>query len=79
MSILKIKAQDFELLRKTHPDLYTMINTQFSDLAPNIKGKIAGLCIEYVIKSNGDVDIFQEDLEVDEQDLNDEYDEVNIN
>ncbi len=77
MSILKAKKQDFELIKRTHPDLYTTINTNFPNIDDTEKGKIAGLCIEYVIQSSGDVDIFQEDLDISEEEFEDgNYDET---
>ena len=75
MSILKIKKQDFPLLKQTHSDLYTTITSTFPELDDATKGKIAGLCIEYVIQSDGDVDIFQEEISVD-KDMEDDFDEI---
>ena len=58
--VFNIKPQKFDVLEKTHPDLFTMINKTLPDLTTEQKGKVAGLVIEYVIQSEGDIDIFQD-------------------
>lgn len=56
----KIKVQKFQTLKGgRQSDLYDTINKFMPPEADdNTKGIVAGLCIEYVIKSGGDPDIF---------------------
>lgn len=58
--------QNFNSLKGTHPDLYLVISKNFKELNDEEKGKIAGLCIEYVIQSEGSDEVFQEDIALDE-------------
>ena len=60
--IVKSTNQNFSVLEQTHPDLFAVIRAKFPYMSDEDKGKIAGLCIEYVIQSGGEVDIFQEDI-----------------
>lgn len=62
--LIKFKGQDFEEIKETHPDLYTVINTNFAHLDSHEKGRIAGMMIEYLIQAGGDVDIFQDDMDI---------------
>lgn len=61
MIINKFKAQKLSVLEKTQPDLFATVNAHMSDLNEEQKGKVAGLIIEYVIKSGGDVSILSSD------------------
>jgi len=70
--VFNIKNQKFERLEKTHPDLFTMINKIFPDLDQEQKGAVAGLCIEYVIQSEGDIDIFLDKYPELEEDIDEE-------
>lgn len=69
----KIKPQDFKRLEQTHPDLFSMINHTVPNLSDEDKGKVAGLIIEYVIQSEGDVDIFQEIIDPQDEELDEEF------
>lgn len=66
MIIAKITKQKWDLLKKTHPDLYATINVHTPKLSVELseddKGILAGLIIEYVLKSNGYINIFQDDF-----------------
>ncbi len=72
MPLLKIKKQNFQALKNSkQSDLYETINRFLPNESDEVKGVVAGLCIEYVIKSNGDPDIFIDELLVntEEEDL----------
>ena len=60
---LKFKKQDFMKLINSHPALHTDICETLNHLSNEDKGKIAGIVIEYVIKSGGQVDIFQKEFD----------------
>jgi hypothetical protein len=64
----KIKVQDFAALKKSkQADLHDTINRFLPGLTPELKGVVAGLCIEYVVKSGGDPDIFVDEQLVDSE------------
>lgn len=56
------KKQHINALKATHPDLYSIVTRNFPDSSEEEQGKIAGLCIEYVIQSRGEIEIFQDDI-----------------
>ncbi len=58
MSLLKIKKQNLEVIKKNQPELYKSINTNLPNLSDEDKGIIAGIVIEFVIQSSGDTDVF---------------------
>lgn len=63
MPFSKIKKQEFSKLKNTRQhDLYENINKFLPNADDTTKGIVAGLCIEYVIKSGGDSDIFVDEL-----------------
>lgn len=66
MNLSKYKPQRVELLKKNQPDLYDTLRRLFPTASEEDTGKMAGLVIEYVIQSGGNVDIFYSD-----RDLND--------
>jgi hypothetical protein len=61
--ILKAKRQKFDLIKTTHPDLFESIQNHVAYLSPEDKGMIAGIIIEAVIKSGGDVTILTDDID----------------
>lgn len=70
MLLIKIKKQMFNKLKDSRQsDLYETINKFLPHLSEEDKGIVAGLCIEYVIASDGDPEIFEMDrtLEGDEE------------
>lgn len=64
MYIKSFKTQDFEALKASHPDLYAVVYKHFKHLPNEDRGKIAGLCIEYVIQSDGNEEVFQEEIQM---------------
>lgn len=59
MALEKIKKQNFESLKNgAQSDLYDTINKYLPELSKEDKGIVAGMCIEYVLKSGGNPDIF---------------------
>lgn len=73
MVFTRIVKQDFQRLKKTHPDLYANLLRFFPHLSDEGKGIAAGLIIEYVIKSGGDVDIFQDAIGLLEEDEDESF------
>lgn len=68
--INKIKKQNFSSLSKSHPDLFNSIQGNLEHLSTEDKGIVAGLVIEYVIQSGGNVDVFDDlDLDIEEEDF----------
>lgn len=63
MIINKIVKQNLEVLKKTLPDLMSSINAHLPELSDDSKGKVAGLIIEYVIKSEGSTDVLKDEEE----------------
>jgi hypothetical protein len=61
MNLSKYKPQNVLLLKKNQPDLYDTIRQTVPKLTDEQFGKVAGLIIEYVIQSGGNVEIFQSD------------------
>lgn len=70
---INFTKQNFAALKQTHPDLYLVIGKAFKDVSDEEKGKIAGLCIEYVVQSEGTEEVFQEDIKFDEDIFADEF------
>jgi hypothetical protein len=64
MILTKFTKQKTSVLSKNQPDLLQTISTLFPEYSDNEEqlGKIAGIIIEYVIQSGGNVEIFGEDL-----------------
>lgn len=63
MIITKYTKQKMEVIKKTLPDLYTTLRLHFPEaMLENspILGEVAGLIIEYVLKSGGTDEIFQD-------------------
>lgn len=58
MIISKSKNQKMGVIANTQPDLWKSIKALFPDDAEEQQGKIAGVVIEFVIKSGGDVRVF---------------------
>jgi hypothetical protein len=54
----RYRVQKIELLKKNQPDLLETLRHFFPEVTDEVLGKMAGLHIEYVIQSGGDVDIF---------------------
>lgn len=68
MALLRIKEQDFQKLRGSRQhDLFETINKFLPGADDRTKGVVAGLCIEYVIRSGGDPDIFIDELLIDSE------------
>lgn len=63
MILHKYRPQKIDLLRKNQPDLLDTLQAVFPNADPFILGHMAGLIIEYVIQSKGNVDIFNSDPE----------------
>lgn len=61
--ILTAKRQKFDIIKTTHPDLFESIQKYVAYLSPEDKGMVAGLIIEAVIKSGGDVTILSDDID----------------
>ena len=61
MNLSKFKTQRVDTLRKNQPDLYETLKRLFPTATDEDTGKMAGLIIEYVIQSGGNVDIFNSD------------------
>lgn len=57
--ILKSTKQKIDVVKTTHPDLYESIQMNLKHLSDEDKGIVAGLVIEAVIKSDGDVEILE--------------------
>jgi hypothetical protein len=64
MILSRFTKQKTSILAKNQPDLLETIKNVFPEHADNEEqlGKIAGIIIEYVIQSGGNVEIFGEDL-----------------
>ena len=58
MNLSKLRPQKVELLKVNQPDLYSTLKKVFPSTEDAELGVIAGLIIEYVIQSKGNVDIF---------------------
>ncbi len=58
MSLLKIKKQNLEIIKKNQPELYKSINKNLEHLSEQDKGIVAGIVIEFVIQSGGNTDVF---------------------
>lgn len=61
MIINKIVKQKMEVLKRTLPDLYASINAHFPGWPEEERAKLAGFVIEYVLKSGGNPDVFQDE------------------
>lgn len=59
----KIVKQNFPALKNGKQNgLYENINKFLPDATDEVKGIVAGLCIEYVIKSKGNPDVFLDEM-----------------
>ena len=67
--IVKVKKQNFQSLKNSHSDLYESIQICLNHLSDEDKGVVAGLVIEYVIKSDGDVGALEEELDFEEEEF----------
>lgn len=65
--IVKVKKQNFAKLKDSHTDLYESIQGCLANLSDEDKGIVAGLVIEFVIKSDGDVSILEESFDFEEE------------
>lgn len=74
--LIKPKKQNFASLKESLPDLYTTINVSLPNMSSEEKGIVAGLCIEYIIQSGGDVDILQDDLS--KENIDEDFDEIGL-
>lgn len=63
MIIGKIVKQKIENLLKRQPDLLRSINIHIPTLEEDEVGAVAGLIMEYIIKSGGNTTIFEDNLE----------------
>jgi hypothetical protein len=54
----RYRVQKIELLKKNQPDLLDTLRYFLPSSSDEVVGKIAGLIMEYVIQSGGNVDIF---------------------
>lgn len=58
MPLRKFRPQNLEVVKRNQPELFAAIVNNFPELTDEQKGKIAGLCIEFVVVSGGDSDVF---------------------
>jgi len=58
MSLKKVRAQNIEVIEKNQPELFNSIKNNLPTLTDKEWGIVAGLCIEFVIASGGDPDVF---------------------
>lgn len=65
--IVKVKKQNFATLKETHGDLYESIQGCLKHLSDEDKGIVAGLVIEYLIKSDGDISVLEEEFNFEEE------------
>lgn len=70
MAKINFKKISYEFIKKNYPLLFNSIET-IDNLSYDQKEKVAGLCVEVLMKCKGDVIIFQDDLDLDLQE--DEY------
>lgn len=70
MNLARLTPQKVNLLKKNQPDLYDTLCKVFPEYKEDdaMMGRLAGLCIEYVIQSGGKVEIFGEDVDMLEED-----------
>ena len=66
MIISKIAKQNIEILKQRQPDLLKSIELpkELSELTDREKGAVAGLIIEYVLKSGGTPSIFEDNIDM---------------
>lgn len=77
----RIQKQNFQSLKTgKQSGLYENINKFLPDSSDEVKGIVAGLCIEYVIKSKGNPDVFLDEVLVATSPATeeDDYDEPKI-
>ena len=68
MNLSRFKPQNPEIVKRNQPDLYATLKKVFPNASDEDFGRIAGVVIEYVIQSKGNVDVFgEEDLLFDEE------------
>jgi len=59
MIIIKFAKQKMDVIENAQPDLKKTLDINLPDVEERTKGIVAGLIIEYVLKSGGNPSIFQ--------------------